>query len=340
MAGRSSVSYASDMGELRVPRNLTTSWQGRALAGLAFAALLAGCGGVRIKAEDSVPPPLVDALPLRAGLYYSPEFRNYAAREERWSTKWEVSLGAGHVAAIDRLARAMFANLVPVADLTKPPQPPLDLILEPRFEEYDFVTPRDAGAEIFAVTIKYRINVYDGAGRLIDSLVLTGYGNENAGGLTSTKPLTVATRKAMRDAGAKFAIEFPEQPVVQKLVRHELVEPLAAGAAAAPAVPAAVGEVPQPSGPPPPPKTTAPATAAPPAGPPAAGGSVPAETIAPPEGGAAAGPTATPAPSRPPPASTTDMPAAPATDAASPPAPAAPPGPATEATATPATKPP
>lgn len=242
-------------------RRLGTGWLGRAALAIALAALLAACGGVKIRAEDQVPAPLVDALQLRAGLYYSPEFRNYVAREERWSTKWEISLGTGHVTAIDRLVRAMFSSVVPVADLTQPPQPPLDLILEPRFEEYAFVTPRDAGAELFAVTIRYRVNVYDGAGRLIDSLVLTGYGNEVAGSVSSGKPLTVATRRAIRDAGAKFATEFPEQPVVQKLVRHEPVEPLATGAAAAPA-PAAIGEVPQLSGPPSAPKPAATATPA------------------------------------------------------------------------------
>jgi hypothetical protein len=203
------------------------------LAGLAAALLLAGCGGVRVTAENAMPRPLVDELPLKAGLYYSAEFRNYTASEERFKTKWQVLLGPAHVAAIERLAKAMFASVAPVSDLAKLPSPPLDVVLEPRFEEYSFLTPRDAGAELYAVTIKYRINVYDGAGHLIDSLVLTGFGNEPAGSLSSSKPLAIATRKAMRDAGAKFAAEFPDQPVVKKLVRHEPITPLAQGGAPA-----------------------------------------------------------------------------------------------------------
>ena len=185
---------------------------------LLAAAALAGCGGVRVTAENAMPRPLVEELPLNAGLYYSAEFRNYTASEERFKTKWQVVLGPAHVAAIERLAKAMFASVTPVADLAKLPTPPLDVVLEPRFEEYSFLTPRDAGAELYAVTIKYRINLYDGAGHPIDSLVLTGFGNETADSLSSSKPLAVATRKAMRDAGAKFTAEFPEQPVVRKLV--------------------------------------------------------------------------------------------------------------------------
>lgn len=294
-----------------------------AVLGLAAIAVsLAGCGGVRVTAENSMPRPLVEELPLKAGIYYSAEFRNYTAHEERWATKWQVALGAAHVAAIDRLTKAMFASVTPVTDLAKPAAPALDLILEPRFEEYSFLTPRDAGAELFAVTIKYRINIYDGEARLIDSLVLTGFGNELAGNLSSGAPLAAATRKAMRDAGAKFAAEFPEQPVVQKLLRHERVEPIAPGAAATSE--GAVGEVspaamktpppsaPPPSAPPPPAPVAAPAgdAAAPPAVPATnepqpAVPPPPSAPMAPPAGDAAAPPavpaTNVPQPSAPPP---------------------------------------
>ncbi len=253
---------------------MKTGWQAAVLGALALSAL-AGCGGVQVMAESTLPRPLVEELPLRAGIYYSAEFRNYTAREERWSTKWQVALGAGHVAAIDRLTKAMFASVTPLADLAKLPSPPLDLILEPRFEEYSFLTPRDSGAELYAVTIKYRINLYDGQGRLVDSLVLTGFGNELAATLSSSGPLAGATRKAMRDAGAKFAAEFPDQPVVRKLLRHEAVLPLAPGSTAA-AVTGGIGEV-QPVAmkgtppPPPPPAATPAAAAAAPAVPAAAG---------------------------------------------------------------------
>jgi hypothetical protein len=290
--------------------------RGFAVATLLTAAFaLGGCGGVKVRATSAVPVPLVDELPLKAGVYYSPEFRNYVAREERWGTKWEITLGPAHVVQIDRLAKAMFASVTSVADVAKPPQPALDLIVEPHFEEYSFVTPRDAGAELFAVTIKYRVNVYDGAGHLVDSLVFTGYGNAAAGGLSSTTPLAVATQKAMRDAGAKFATEFPEQPVVQKLARHEAVEPLPTGNAVAATPGGPIGEVTPPAGAPPAPKPAPPATAGAPA-------AAPATTPAAAPGTATTPPAAPSAGSQPPADPTTGPPAA------SPPAPTTgPPGP-------------
>ena len=283
-----------------------------ALAVLWAAGLLGGCGGVSVKPTDTVPVPLVEPLPLRVGVYYSPEFRSYVSREERWGTKWEVTLGAAHVTQIDRLAKAMFAATVPVTDLARPPEPALAMIIEPRFEEFAFVTPRDAGAPLYAVTIKYRINIYDGAARLIDSLVYTGYGNEAAGSLSSSTPLAVATSKAMRDAGAKFATEFPEQPVVRKLVGGEPVEPLPVAAPAAGATGGAIAEVSMPAGPPPVAKT-----------PPAAGAAPGAAAVAPtPAAGAeadGAAPLAVPATTQAePPAGTTAAPSAAPVDASAP----------------------
>lgn len=247
--------------------------------------VLAGCGAIRVQPQDQVPVPLVDELPLRTGVYYSAEFRTFVYREERWGTKWEAQLGGAHVTKLNRLLGAMFPQLVQVADLAKPPSQALQLILEPRFEEYSFITPRDAGAEYYAVTIKYRMNLYDGQSRLIDSLVYTGYGNAESGGLSTEGPLIVATQNAMRDAGAKFATEFPDQATVKKLLAGETVAPVQSGATgAAPSdegigevTPSASAETPvarPPSGGPvapaaPAPGTAAPGATAPPAAPPA-----------------------------------------------------------------------
>lgn len=281
-----------------------------AVAALAATLVLSGCGGVQIKAEDHVPTPLVDELPVRCGVFYSPDFRAFSHKEERWGTTWEVALGGAHVTKLDRLLHAMFPQLVDVPDLAKPPQPALDLILEPRFEEYSFVTPRDAGAEYYAVTIKYRLNLYDGEARLLDSLVYTGYGNTPASGLSTEKPLLIATERAMRDAGAKFATEFAEQATVQKLLRGEKPEPLPTGGAGSAG--GGIGEVGPPTGPPPTAAGSAPAGAptgaagSAPAGTP--GGTPPASTPGEPasatpggEASPAPGASATPAPSEPPP---------------------------------------
>lgn len=181
--------------------------------------LLAGCGDVQVAAESEVPTPLIDPLPLTIGIYYSEDFSKYAHAEERWGVDWKAELGPYHVRMADRLFAASFREIVPIKDLaTLPDNPPYVAIIQPRIEQYSFITPKDTGASYYAVTIKYRLDVLAPNGAPADSLTFTGYGSFKSGGMTSTAPMVLATKAAMRDAAAKFLVQFPEQQVAHKLL--------------------------------------------------------------------------------------------------------------------------
>ncbi len=182
--------------------------------------LLAGCGPVKLVASTNIPPPLVVKIPIGVALFVPAEFANYVHKEERWSTKWHVELGKAQADGITRLMNAMFERVVPVDSVNAGTQVPggVAAILEPSIEEYAFVTPRDAGSPFYAVSIKYRVNVYLPDGKLADSWGFTGYGTSPAQGLSSEAPLSTATALAMRDAGAKLAVEFREQAVMRGLL--------------------------------------------------------------------------------------------------------------------------
>lgn len=200
------------------------SIDGRRLATLtsAFAAtlLIAGCGPVRLTATANIPTPLVVKAPIGVALFVPKEFSEYVHKEERWGTDWNVELGAAHTEAMKRLLNAMFERVVTVDSLNAGTQPGLDVaaILEPSIEEYAFVTPRDAGSPFYAVSIKYRVNIYSPDGRLADSWGFTGYGTSPSQGISSTAPLAEATSLALRDAGAKLAVEFREQAIIRGLL--------------------------------------------------------------------------------------------------------------------------
>ena len=98
-------------------------------------------------------------------------------------------------------------------------RPPLAFVLEPKFEEYSFLTPKDVAGEAFIVTIRYLLTVYDGGGARVDAFTFTGYGREKARTLASKEPLAIATQRAMRDAGAKVAVELTDQDAVRLLLR-------------------------------------------------------------------------------------------------------------------------
>jgi hypothetical protein len=194
---------------------------GAAAAGLSAAmVLLAGCGPVKLVANTNIPPPLVMKVPVGVALFIPTEFSSYVHKEERWSTKWQIELGQAQTDGITRLMNAMFERVVTVDSVNAGTQVPggVSAILEPSIEEYAFVTPRDAGSPFYAVSIKYRVNVYMPDGKLADSWGFTGYGTSPSQGLSSEAPLHAATALAMRDAGAKLAVEFREQAVMRGLV--------------------------------------------------------------------------------------------------------------------------
>lgn len=228
------------------------AWRGWLVVAGALA--LAGCGATQVRPTDRMPAPLVEKLPLDAGLHFSTEFRQFTYKEQRWGADWVAVLGEPHVANMTRLAQATFRSVREVKDPQSPGAPPVEVVLVPRIEEYAFVTPRDAGGDLYQVTIRYRVNLLNGAGQLIDSLVYTGYGGVKSGGLSAEGPLQEATEGAMRDAGAKFLTEFPQQPVVQQLLRGEVPTPIPAAAPEAPVIPTDV---------PPPPAATPPSTTTP-----------------------------------------------------------------------------
>ncbi len=182
--------------------------------------VIAGCGPVTLIASARIPEPLVVKIPVAVALFMPQEFVQYIHKEERWGTDWNIEIGKAQADAMSQLLRAMFENVIPVESLNAGSElgSGIAAILEPSVEEYAFVTPRDAGSPFFAVSIKYRVNVYLPDGKLADSWGFTGYGTAPAGGLSNTEPLENATASAMRDAGAKLAVEFRDQAIVRGLL--------------------------------------------------------------------------------------------------------------------------
>jgi len=193
----------------------------RAAAAALGLVVLSACTSTEFATRAALPPPLLEQLPVRVGVYYSREFREYAHKETRSSIDYVVNLGPAHVINLDWLLGAMFRDVVQVDDPAKIASitPPLTFVLEPRFEEYSFLTPKDIAGEAYVVTIRYLMTLYDASGARVDSFAFTGYGREKAHALGNKEPLAIATQRAMRDAGAKIAVELTDQESVRLLLR-------------------------------------------------------------------------------------------------------------------------
>jgi hypothetical protein len=200
-----------------------------AITSLVALILLSGCTATRLTTQAQLPPPLLEKLPVRVGVHYSKEFAEYIHKETRSQIDYEVTLGPAHVTNLNWLLNAMFAEVVQVDDPAQVAlmRPPLLFVLEPKFEEYSFLTPKDVAGEAFIVTIRYLLTLYDGNGSRVDSFTYTGYGREKARTLASKEPLALATQRAMRDAGAKVAVELTDQEAIRLLLRNP-AEPMPA----------------------------------------------------------------------------------------------------------------
>ena len=199
-------------------------------------ALLAGCGGIKIQPEPKLPHALIEPLPADVGLVLPRELRNYSHRETRWDADWLVVLGPGDVRLMQQIFAAEFRHVEEFPDLAAARRAAnVQGVFEPRIDQYSFLTANDTGGRYYAATIRYRIELYTPQGERCDTLTLTGYGSALAKGMSSGHPLEAATLAAMRDAAAKFLVQFPEQPAGVQLAHGEalLVAPAATSADAA-----------------------------------------------------------------------------------------------------------
>lgn len=207
----------------------------RLAAGLLVLTVLAACGGVKITPDVKLPRALVSPLPARVGVVVAGDMRNYTHRETRWGSNWQADLGPGHVHWAQELFGAAFREADLFSSLEEArASPGLQAIFEPRIVQYSFTTARETG-RYFAATIRYRIVLYTPDGASVDALTITGYGNSLSSGASGARPLEEATRAAMRDAAAKFLVQFPEQEVARQIARGEpvLVAPAADAAGSA-----------------------------------------------------------------------------------------------------------
>ena len=190
--------------------------------GLLVAGLLCGCGNVSVKPMPVLPGALIARMPANIGLVIPTETRRYIDQETRFGVEWKVDLGPGEVRHLQEVFKDLFEHVAEFKDLEAARAGRnLQAIFETRVDQYSFVTARETGGRYYAVTIRYRINLYTPEGDQVDTYSLTGYGNALAQGMSGGKPLSQATSAAMRDAAAKLLVQFPGQPAGQRLARNE-----------------------------------------------------------------------------------------------------------------------
>lgn len=200
------------------------------LAPLAAVCLLAtGCATTVPPLTSEFPTPLIENLPLTVGVFYDEDLQNFTYNERvSDGTNWTIELGESNVRLFNRLFRAMFHQVVPIDDIDNAP-PAVDAVLRPVLEEYAFLTPNELGSRFYAVSIRYRLFLYDNSGEELADWSINAYGQSRSGiinaGKMKTGPLQEATNLAMRDAAAGTIMTLPAQDQFIALLDPDTADP-------------------------------------------------------------------------------------------------------------------
>lgn len=172
--------------------------------------MLSGCGvNVRL-ADMPMPDAAVEPYPLTAGLRFGDNIEAFTYEETLPSgATYTIDLGNASAQVFIETFEDMFERIVVVPPGEDPP-PGLDLLVQPSLVALEFATPAQTVTEDYAVWIRYKIQVYDGAGKEQALYSLSAYGKslrESAMG-GSKAALSSAAEQALRDAGVLLLTRF------------------------------------------------------------------------------------------------------------------------------------
>jgi hypothetical protein len=173
---------------------------------LLIALLLSGCAGQVIVSQE-FPEPIAVALPQRIGVYYNPEFLGYTYIDEDSRLKFE--LGSKQHNLFGKVFDAMFLQAIPVTSVDAAASGVnVDLVIEPKLEEYAFLSPIETATDFYAVSLRYQIRIYSPDGTIVGYWPLVAFGKSRSRLVKKNESLGDATTMALRDVAAAMVSQF------------------------------------------------------------------------------------------------------------------------------------
>ena len=172
----------------------------------AFCFLLLGCNrNVTISEVEHYPKPLLKPLPLKIGVYYKDDFRNYESLEQGPSGL-NIRLGKANIALFDYILPHVFEEVTPVQNLSEANEDMgnFDIILEPSITSYscNIILEWETKCQ---VDITYAITFYSPNSMRSGTWSINAEGFVASSGIGTLGALAKdATQKAMRDLAAQF----------------------------------------------------------------------------------------------------------------------------------------
>lgn len=188
---------------------------------LAMVILTTGCSGAQVSLESQFPTPLLEAIPIKAGIVINEQLLNYNHNEEiKGSGKFNIHIGSAQRNMFNRLGEGLFSEYSVLEQLTS--NSDVDAILLPEIMQMQMALPRQTRSEYFEVWMRYRFHFYDNEANLIGSWDLPAYGKANQNDYRGDEAgLKAAALSACRDAMAFFSLNFQSESVAARWAAGE-----------------------------------------------------------------------------------------------------------------------
>ncbi len=189
---------------------------------VAAALLLSGCiiqnfGDISVKPE--IPAASSEAIPLRAGLFFSEDFRTRRFNIHQHNFRGNIDIGRSLMPPVYTLASSSFQSVVFLESFTPGSPPPvqgLDVVAVPRISDFQWFFHVKGPASEMEARLTLAFEIYDAGGRLRHTVVSSGARSNSTlsmafSGLSSMQSAELPTRQAcedvLRDMAAKLAAE-------------------------------------------------------------------------------------------------------------------------------------
>ncbi len=200
-----------------------TSSPFKAVSIAVFMTALGGCSSQVTVSDPLIPDPVVEEIPISVAVKFPDVFEHFVHEEQVIDgQKWTVDLGRSNILLFTKLFRAMFNDLTVIGDDVDARDMPIDALIEPSIDAFEFSVPGQSGTSSFAVWIRYRIKIFDSEGKLFANWPISAYGKSLSTAMGGDDALHRAAVLAMRDAAAVIIMRMDEVTGMSRLNRVTL----------------------------------------------------------------------------------------------------------------------
>ena len=182
-------------------------------------ATMGGCAGSKVTMHNpTIPQPLIDQVQLSVVARFPEEFDSFVHEEQViGKEKWSIDLGQANKLLFTQLFSSMFSDFSVIESDVDARELPIDALIEPTIDAFEFSVPNQSQTDEFAVWIRYRIKIFDNEGVQIANWPIAAYGKSQTSTFGGDDALRRAAVLAMRDAAALIIMQMDRATGISKL---------------------------------------------------------------------------------------------------------------------------